>query len=86
LLLSTPQCPTRYIADGSDVPDNVVRQNVQLPVVIVSDILDSNHLPITLSILDHVRGRAVLDPGEKCTDWKRFQSLTSELLKKPPWL
>jgi hypothetical protein len=56
----------------------VVRQNVQLPEVIVRDILDSNHLPFMLSILDHVRAGAVLDPVEKCTVWERFQSIASE--------
>jgi hypothetical protein len=50
--------------------------------VIVSDILDSDHLPITFHILDHVKIRNLSEPIEKFTDWDRFQSLASELI--PP--
>jgi hypothetical protein len=32
------------------------------------------------SILDHVKAREVSDPVEKFTDWKRFQSLASDLV------
>jgi hypothetical protein len=46
----------------SDVLDIVVNQNVRLSEVIVTDILDSDHLPIMFSILDHVRMRKALDP------------------------
>jgi hypothetical protein len=48
--------------------------------VIVSDILDSDHLPIVFHILDHVKIRNLSEPVEKFTDWGRFQSLASELI------
>jgi hypothetical protein len=48
--------------------------------VIVSDILDSDHLPIIFHILDHVKIRNLSEPVEKFTDWERFQSLASELI------
>jgi hypothetical protein len=48
--------------------------------VIVSDILHSDHLPIVVHILDHVRIRNVSEPVEKFTDRERFESLTSELI------
>jgi hypothetical protein len=48
--------------------------------VIVSDILESDHLPIIFHILDHVKIRNLSDPIEKFTDWDRFQSLASELI------
>jgi hypothetical protein len=46
----------------------------------VSDILESDHLPIVFHILDHVKIRNISEPIEKFTDWDRFQSLTSELI------
>jgi hypothetical protein len=48
--------------------------------VIVSDILDSDHLPIVFHILDHVKIRNLSEPVEKFRDWERFQSLASELI------
>jgi hypothetical protein len=60
--------------------DIVVHQNIRVSEVIVSDILDSDHLPIVFHILDHVKIRNLSDPIEKFTDWDRFQSLTSELI------
>jgi hypothetical protein len=33
-------------------------------------------------MLDHVKAREILDPVEKFTDWKQFQSLASALV--PP--
>jgi hypothetical protein len=44
----------------------------------VSDTLDSDHLPITFHILDHVRIRDPLAQVEKFTDWDRFRSLTTD--------
>jgi hypothetical protein len=46
----------------------------------VTDILDSDHLPIIFDILDHVRTKNVSAPLEKFTDWERFQSLASNLI------
>jgi hypothetical protein len=47
---------------------------------IVSDILESDHLPIIFHILVHVKIRKLSDPIEKFTDWDRFQSLAYELI------
>jgi hypothetical protein len=53
---SAPQCPTYYYPAGNgDVLDIVVHKNVRLSEVIVSDILDSDHLPNIFHVLDHVR-------------------------------
>jgi hypothetical protein len=47
--ISAPQCSTHYIPDGTgDVLDIVVHQNVRLSALIVTDILNSDHLPIML--------------------------------------
>jgi hypothetical protein len=48
--------------------------------IIVSDILDSDHLPVIFHILDHVKIRNLSDPIEKFTDWDQFQSFASELI------
>jgi hypothetical protein len=66
------------------VLDIVVHQNIRLSGVIVSDILDSDHLPILFHILDHVETRNPSEPVEKFTDWEGFQSLASDLI--PPRL
>jgi hypothetical protein len=47
---------------------------------IVSDILDSDHLPIIFHILYHINIRNLLEPIEEFTDWDRFQGLASELI------
>jgi hypothetical protein len=47
--------------------------------VTVSNILDSDHLPIIFHILDHVKIRNLSEPIEEFTDWERFQSLASDL-------
>jgi hypothetical protein len=57
-----------------------VHKNIRLSNVNVSDILDSDHLPIIFHILDHVRTQPISAPLEKFTDWERFQSLTSNLI------
>jgi hypothetical protein len=69
LQISAPQCSTHYTPHGrGDVLNTVVHQNVRLSEVIVTDILDSDHLLITFNILDPVRMREALDPVEKLTD------------------
>jgi hypothetical protein len=74
--ISAPQYPTHYSPAGNgDVLDIVVHQNIRLSYVTVSDILDSDHLPIVFHILDHVKTRNPSEPVEKFTDWERFQSL-----------
>jgi hypothetical protein len=54
-------------------------KNIRVSDVIVSDILDSDHLPIIFHILDYVKIRNLSDHIEEFTDWDRFQSLPSEL-------
>jgi hypothetical protein len=54
--ISAPQYPTHYSPMGNgDVLDMVVHKNIRLSGVIVSDILDPDHIPIMFHILDHVR-------------------------------
>jgi hypothetical protein len=48
--------------------------------VIVSNILDSDRLPIIFHILDHDKFRNISEATEKFTDCDRFQSLASELI------
>jgi hypothetical protein len=49
----TAQCSTHYTPAGrGDVLNIMVPQNVQLSEVIVTDIVDSDHLPIMFSILN----------------------------------
>jgi hypothetical protein len=44
---------------NGDVLNIVVHKNIRLSDVIVSDILDSYHLPILFHILDHVRTKQI---------------------------
>jgi hypothetical protein len=79
--ISAQQCPTHYSPAGNgDVLDIVVHKNVRLSVVTVSDILDSDHLPIIFHLLHHVRTRNLSDQVDKFTAWERFQSLAPELI------
>jgi hypothetical protein len=50
----------------------VVHKNIRVSDVIVSDILDSDHLTTVFHILDHVKIRNLSEPIEKFTDWDRF--------------
>jgi hypothetical protein len=59
---------------------DIVLHNVWLSEVIVSDILDSGHLPIVFHLLDHIRTRNLSDTVDKYTDWERFQNLVYELI------
>jgi Mg/Co/Ni transporter MgtE len=58
----------------------VVHQNFRLSEVIFKDILDSDHLEITFSILHPVKTTETLDSVENLTNWGLFQSLASELV------
>jgi endonuclease/exonuclease/phosphatase (EEP) superfamily protein YafD len=61
--ISGPQCPTHYSPAGNgDILDIVVHQNIRLSSVTVSNILDSDHLPILFHILDHVKIRTFRSP------------------------
>jgi hypothetical protein len=52
--------PNKLVPWGSgDVQDIAAHKNIRLSNVIVSDILDSDHLPIIFHILDHVRTKNV---------------------------
>jgi hypothetical protein len=54
--ISAPQCPTHYSPVGNgDILDIVVHQNIRLSDVTVSDILDSDHMPIIFYLLEHVK-------------------------------
>jgi hypothetical protein len=61
------------------VLDIVFHQNIRVSDVIISDILDSDHLPVIFHILDHVKIRNLSDPTEN-SHWERFQNLASELI------
>jgi hypothetical protein len=75
--ISAPHCPTHYnLAGHGDVLDIVVHKIIRLSNVIVSDILDSDHLPIMFHIMDHVRTLNASAPLEKFTDWEWFQRLS----------
>jgi hypothetical protein len=79
--ISASQCPTHYsLGRNGEVPDIVVHKNITLSKVIVSDILDSDHLPILFHNLDQVRKQNASAPVEKFTGWERFQSLASNLI------
>jgi hypothetical protein len=62
------------------VLDIVVHKNIRVSDITVSDILDSDHLPIIFHIMDHVEIRNLSKPIEKFTDWGQFQSLALELI------
>jgi hypothetical protein len=79
--ISAPQYPTHYSHEGNgDVLDIVVHKNIRLSDVTVSDILDSDHLPIMFHVLDHVRTKQISKPLEIFSDWERFESLASNLI------
>jgi hypothetical protein len=67
--ISAPQCPTLYSPTGNgDLLHIFVRKNFRLSELIVSDILDSDYLPIVFHLLDNIRTRNPSDRIEKFTD------------------
>jgi hypothetical protein len=58
----------------------VVHQNVRLSEAIVTDILDSDHLPIVFTILGPAGAREDSDSVEMFTCWVRFQSLAHDFI------
>jgi hypothetical protein len=79
--ISGPQCPTHYSPAGNgDVLDIFVHENVRLSEIIVSDIMESDHLPIVLHLLDHIRTKNLSNPVDKFTDFERFESIACELI------
>jgi hypothetical protein len=80
--ISALQSPIHYTPRGNgDVLDIVIHQNVRLSDVNVSDVLDSDHLPIFFHILDRVNTRDISAPVETHTDWERFRSLATDLIQ-----
>jgi hypothetical protein len=71
LEISAPQCPTHY----SPAENGDVHQNISLSGVIVSDILDSDHVPIVFHIMGHVKTKDLSEPVEKFTDKEMFHTL-----------
>jgi hypothetical protein len=66
--ISAKQYPTHYsLAGNVDILDIVTHKNIRLPDVSVSDILDSDHLPIIFCLLEHVKVRNLSKPSEKLT-------------------
>jgi hypothetical protein len=81
LTISATQCPTPSSPDGrGGVLNILVHQNVRLSEATVTEVLDSDYLPVKFSFADHVRARDVLYPAEKFTDWEQFQSLPSQIV------
>jgi hypothetical protein len=79
--ISTPHCPIHYSPTrNGDVLIIVVHNNVWPSETIVSDILDSDRLPIVWHFLDHIRTWKLSDPVDKFTDCEQFRSLASELM------
>jgi hypothetical protein len=79
--ISAPQDPTHFVPNvRSDVLDIVVHKDVRLSEVRFLDIMDSDHLPIMICILDHIKAREILGPVKKFTDWERFKNLDSALV------
>jgi hypothetical protein len=71
---TTHYSPTR----NGDVLDIVVHRSIGVSDIIVSDILESDGLPIIFNILNRVKIMNLSEPTEKFTDWDRFRSLASE--------
>jgi hypothetical protein len=73
--ISAPQCPTHYSSAGNgDMLNIVVHQNSRVSDVIVSDILDSDHLPIIFHILHHIKIRNLSEPIENLEIWIGFKT------------
>jgi hypothetical protein len=67
--ISGPQSSTYYTPRGNgDVLHVVIHQNIHLPNITVSDVMDSDHLPIFFHILEHVSARNILTLVEIHTD------------------
>jgi hypothetical protein len=79
--ISASSSSTHYTPrENGDILDTVIHYNVRLSGVTVSDVLDSDHLPIFLNILDQVCARDNSARVERHTDWDLFRSLTSDLI------
>jgi hypothetical protein len=66
--ISAPKCPPHCSPAGNgDVLDIVVHQNIRLSRMIISDILDSDHLPVVFNRPIHVKTKNLSEPVEKLT-------------------
>jgi hypothetical protein len=75
--ISGPQCPTHDSpAENGDVLDIVVHQNIRLSGVIISDILNSDHLLTILYILDHVKTEDLSEPVKNSQTGNGFKALS----------
>jgi hypothetical protein len=72
--ISASQCPTHSPAGNGDLLDIVAHQNIRVLDVIVSDILESVHLPVIFHILDHEKIKIISEPIEKFTDCIDFKA------------
>jgi hypothetical protein len=82
--ISVPQCRTHHSHAGNgDVLEIVVHQIIRVSYIIVSDILDTDFLPIVFHILDHVKIRTLWEPIEKFTDWERSKPFATLEKAKP---
>jgi hypothetical protein len=76
--ITAPQCPTHYSPAGNgDMLDIVVHKNIRLSHVTVSDILNSDHLPIVIHILDHVSSKKTLGTNQKIYGLETASNLIS---------
>jgi hypothetical protein len=79
--ISTPHYPTHHCPAGNgDVLNIVANKNFQLSEIIVSYVLDSDHIPIDFHLMDHIKNRTLSDSVDEFIDWERFQSLAYELI------
>jgi hypothetical protein len=70
-----------YSQSGTgDVLDMVIHNRIILPNILDSAIFVSDNILIILQILVHVRRKKFLELRKNWTDWKRFQSLTSNFI------
>jgi len=79
--ISAPPSPTHYAPRGNgDILDIAIHHNVRLSGITMSDVLDSDHLPIFFNILNQVCAGDNSVWVETHTDWDLFRSLASDLI------
>lgn len=61
--------------------DIAVHKNVRLSEVIVSEVLDYDHLSLVFHLLHQSASWKISAPYDKFTDWKRFLGLASEVIE-----
>jgi hypothetical protein len=74
--ISVAQCCIHYSPVGSGgILAIVVHQNIRLSGVVVSDILDSDHLPIVFLVPDHIKMKNLLDQLKNSQIGNGFKAL-----------